>query len=73
MANMNTEILNETLAIQNNSYFIRAKKSLQTVIGACYLNLFLNENGIYNKNFTTMTDNDFVEYNGILERLHNIK
>lgn len=71
---MKTEkTVEEHWIIQNNSDFIKSKKTMQGVISACYLNLFLNEQGIYDKNFTTMNDEDYIEYTAILERLHNVK
>lgn len=70
---MKTAKTEEQWIIQNNSDHIRARETMQEVIGACYLNLFLNEHGVYDKNFTTMNDNDYVEYVAILERLHKVK
>ncbi len=70
MKSMMTE---EQQIIQNNSDFLKAKETVAGVISACYLNLFLNEHGVYDKNFTTMNDNDYVEYVSILEKLQKIK
>jgi hypothetical protein len=58
---------------KKNSYSLRAKESLTDVLSACYLNLYLNKHGLYDKNFTTMTDEDYVEYTALLERLHRLK
>jgi len=54
---------------QTNSDEIRARATLNEVLSACYLNLYLYEHGLYDKNFTTMEDNDYVEYVELLEKL----
>lgn len=67
------KITEEQLITLSNSDHIKAKQTMQAVIGACYLNLMLNEQGVYDKNFTTMKDEDYVEYVALLERIHKVK
>ena len=67
------KITEEQLITLSNSDHLKAKQTMQAVIGACYLNLMLNEQGVYDKNFTTMKDEDYVEYVALLERIHKVK
>ena len=67
------KITEEQLITLINSDYLKAKQTMQAVIGACYLNLMLNEQGVYDKNFTTMKDEDYVEYVALLERIHKVK
>ena len=58
---------------KNNSDHLKAKESMQEMLSSCMLNLYLNEHGVYDKNFTTMNDDDYVEYVALLEKIHNTK
>ena len=70
---MKTRITEDQWISQNNSDHLRAKETIQEMLSSCYLNIYLNEQGVYDKNFTTMNDDDYVEYVALLEKLHRSK
>ena len=70
---MKTKMTDEQWILQNKSDHIRARETIEEIVCACYLNLFLNEQGLYDKNFTTMNDDDYVEYTALLEKIQNTK
>lgn len=66
---MKTHQSEEQWIYRTNSDIVRARETLNEVLSACYLNLYLTEHGLYDKNFTTMQEKDYEEYTVLLEKL----